>query len=1284
MNKRVIGIFNIFSLIITLFPAKSIVYSQQTGENLFINGGFETGNAEPTVRSLNAIEDFEVTAEESHSGKYSLKISNRKDVSCNWGQSVKVEKGKMYIFSAYAMPAPTASQDEFWSDLYFYEGREALETVAGIAGQMPMKKGEWTKYTRVVKATDNDNVFPSLAMWTLGDYYIDDVYFGEYVPGKLKLDIDENIMIPQYSEKSVLLKASLKNQTGSENLDISNVNLSLNKSSNGVSLSDNVLKITDEAEVGQIEITAETEFEGQVISQIFLINLVKEWNYDYQSDNLFKNGDFETCTISPTKLNRYSAAELELSATEKHGGDYSLKIKNRKDESCGWGQDIEVKKDKVYIFDGFLKVSDSAKSSDFPCGLYFFNEGSFKKVAGVGNTIIQKESGWRWTRVTSVVKALEDAETFLCPVLWKNSSTEVADYYADDLYFSELKICDIKNDEFEHEINIPDIGDIAVQLSGKALNQIETTLGIPDNIVEYRLKGEYSGICIENNVLKISKDALPGSVEITASFNPAFNDLPIFEKDFRIILKKTENQNDYTMYGAWERADGKIRFDARITKNSKETQNVSLIVAAYDEKERLTDVSIMNVDSESVASEGLYGDKCKVFLWERNNADLSMKPAKYDDISENQDTVCVYVSPNGDDQNSGSLSEPLQTVNAAKNKIRELNLTEKGKKLNVILREGEYRERLILGSVDSGKNGNVITYKAYPDERPVFTGAKQIKRTDLKKLTDSERLKRIPEDARDSICYVSLSDYEISDDSKRPWYGRFSYLAENLNKNENISYTPNELFCDDTAMRIARYPNVDNLTVESVLDTGSNGFTDSAATYRPFAIKVDDERIKSWTNAENALMYGHWKYLWANQSVPIASIEDDIITSKYPAAFGVDEECDFYVYNLIEELDSPGEYYIDDGILYIYPSQGNGDFELSTEKQPLISIDSCKNITIDGIRMKNTSSNAIFCSDAENVYIKNCEIYNTADYAIEMSGKNSGIENCYLHDVDGGINISGGDRKTLTSANLYVNNCEIKNFSRLTKTYTPGIYAHGVGLNITNNELHGSEHLAIEWFGNNNTFAYNEIYDVCLNADDAGAIYAGKDPVAFGNEFMYNYIHDIGAKEYTDRNVYGIYMDDGQYGGHIYGNIFENITGDGIHHAGRESVIENNVFINMKKSVFYSYRDGTALVQNLPEYYDSKIWTDTFANAKNIKLYMTKDGWNKGHILKNNVLVNTASMWCNDLRIGTQNVSEYITCEDPGFWDYKNGKYNFKSDSVVFELLPEFKDIPFDEIGKRG
>ena len=90
----------------------------------------------------------------------------------------------------------------------------------------------------------------------------------------------------------------------------------------------------------------------------------------------------------------------------------------------------------------------------------------------------------------------------------------------------------------------------------------------------------------------------------------------------------------------------------------------------------------------------------------------------------------IYVSPQGNDQWSGRQADsagndgPLASVKAAQAKVRELLKTQQGEAIEVQIRGGLYRltETLVFGLEDSGTKDRPVTYKAYADEKPVFSG----------------------------------------------------------------------------------------------------------------------------------------------------------------------------------------------------------------------------------------------------------------------------------------------------------------------------------------------------------------------------------------------------------------------------------------------------------------------------------------------------------------------------------------------------------------------------------
>ena len=92
-----------------------------------------------------------------------------------------------------------------------------------------------------------------------------------------------------------------------------------------------------------------------------------------------------------------------------------------------------------------------------------------------------------------------------------------------------------------------------------------------------------------------------------------------------------------------------------------------------------------------------------------------------------QNSNYIYVSPKGADTNPGSKTQPLKTLTASRDAIRNLRKQNPilcNKEFSVILRGGSYilDETLLLESQDSN-----IVFKAYKKEKPVISGGRLIK-----------------------------------------------------------------------------------------------------------------------------------------------------------------------------------------------------------------------------------------------------------------------------------------------------------------------------------------------------------------------------------------------------------------------------------------------------------------------------------------------------------------------------------------------------------------------------
>ena len=608
---------------------------------------------------------------------------------------------------------------------------------------------------------------------------------------------------------------------------------------------------------------------------------------------------------------------------------------------------------------------------------------------------------------------------------------------------------------------------------------------------------------------------------------------------------------------------------------------------------------------------------------------------------------------------------------------------------------------------DSGK----LVLKAESGAKPVLTAGVNFEMTDAKKVTDEAVLSRLTDqNARAYLYELDLtSKIALSDIPPVGYPGSY-----NLNKwlTNKVSTNTCEVFIGGELMNVARYPNEGYKNITYVLHEGAiprnweddvigdDEYVEEADRdlTDTFKILYDYPNADNWTKADQALMFGYWKYDWATQTVPLASVDTarNVITSGHPSNYGVNAGARYYVFNLLEEIDSSGEYFIDrkTGKMYFYmPDNLNEDAKISVtiKNTYLIDITNASNIEIDSLNITGTRGRGINVTNGKNITVKNCEISNVADMGIGADGTNILIDNCYIHDVNGGIYLGGGTLSDLTPSNNIVSNCIIENFSRISKTYTRAINLSGVGNTATHNEISDGEHMAIGFSGVNNVISYNEVYDVCKEVDDAGAIYVGRTWVDRGNMIINNYIHDLRPSVMSDNTVAGIFLDDHYAGAYIEGNVFANITGDGVRgNGGREHTILNNVFVNCSlrgtymKDVPPTKDFSTQLAILEASNYKNEVWQKEFPELYNI--LNNSYNFSVDHIYKNNLAVNCGEagyIYGEHSTMYAKEISgNYTTDEDPGFKDMANNNYAITAEALASKI-PGFKTIEFEKMGRQ-
>jgi len=541
--------------------------------------------------------------------------------------------------------------------------------------------------------------------------------------------------------------------------------------------------------------------------------------------------------------------------------------------------------------------------------------------------------------------------------------------------------------------------------------------------------------------------------------------------------------------------------------------------------------------------------------------------------------VVFHVSTDGSDSAPGTQKQPFATLERARDALRKLKhkdkLTQGG--ATVFIHGGNYRvtHTFTLMAEDSAEASAPIRYRAIDGEIPIFSGGIRLKR--FQPVSDAATLARLPEDSRDKIVQFDLASHGVTE--LKPL--RLGGFASGLGFKTHPAM---ELFFNGKAMPVSRWPNDSFVRVSDVSLKEGSSFHGHNIT-RTGRIIYKGDRPTLWKDEHDILLYGYWFHDWADSYERVVSIDTEkreITLEKPYCRYGYRQGAPYYAVNLLCEIDTPGEWYLDrtNGMLYFYPPSDPSDavVELSVAKHPLIKLENVSYTTFQGLIWELGAADAVLIHGGSNCLVAGCTIRHCGGNGIVVSGGAShGLLSCDIYSMGrGGAIVSGGDRKTLTHGNHFIENCDIHELSRIDHTYTPAILLGGVGNRISNNLLHDIPSSAIRLGGNDHIAEFNEIHHVVLESDDQGGADMWGNATYRGNIYRYNYWHHVGKPtnpESTSCGQAAIRLDDAISGTNIYGNVFHrspngwNGFGAVQIHGGKDNEIENNVFIDCTAAV---------------------------------------------------------------------------------------------------------------------
>lgn len=550
--------------------------------------------------------------------------------------------------------------------------------------------------------------------------------------------------------------------------------------------------------------------------------------------------------------------------------------------------------------------------------------------------------------------------------------------------------------------------------------------------------------------------------------------------------------------------------------------------------------------------------------------------------------VKFFVSTKGNDRWSGKSAErsgndgPFATVVRAREAVRALRKSRgEPRRIRVVLRGGTYYlgAPLEFGPEDSGLEGAPVIYSAAPGERVVLSGGRRIEGGHMGTVN------------RHSAWIVAVPGVK-----EGQWRFR-------------------ELFVNGTRRPRTRLPRGGEYRIESL--PGYSGDFLRSPTKR-FVFSVGDIEA-AWRNLHDVEVVAITR--WLDNRLPIESVDAQTRTVTFDrsslfALHSGSQPEPYWVENVFEALDTPGQWYLDRslGELYYLPQPGENVSAAEIIAPRLTQImraigkkgEPVHDLRFEGLVFAHTEwqppadyasslqagievPGALLFDYAERCAVIDGGIEHVGNYGIEVGVGCSDIEiarNRILDIGAGGIRIGhffswetdGSGRLTerglarkaampagAHSRKITVDGNEIAHLGRLTPEAAGVFVGDNPECKIVNNHIYdlfysGISLGSVQDFGpaqaSNNIVEYNNIHDIGQGMlSDLGGIYACSTP---GSRIAHNIVHDVSRRDYGG---WGIYLDEGCHDLLIEKNLVFHCQDGGLFaHHNHDIVAENNIF----------------------------------------------------------------------------------------------------------------------------
>ncbi len=670
----------------------------------------------------------------------------------------------------------------------------------------------------------------------------------------------------------------------------------------------------------------------------------------------------------------------------------------------------------------------------------------------------------------------------------------------------------------------------------------------------------------------------------------------------------------------------------------------------------------------------------------------------------------LHVAPNGRDTNAGTPGQPFATPARAQAALRALKAggAPPAGGVTIVLHGGTYElaQPLTLTAPDGGTAEAPVIWRAAAGETVWLSGGRAIRADQWQPVTDPAVVARLDPAARGHVRQLDLRAAGVPRDLPE--------LPDTLRGFTRHDPPLLEVFSGDRRMTCARWPNEGFARFGEIVDFGS-GLRDPKGPKRPGRFRYEGDRPSRWKVDEGVWANGFWARAYLCEIVRFGQIDTQRREIEWaaPLGFGLDTwgANRYYVFNVLEELDAPGEWYLDRQRerLYFWPPAGAAarPVVLSVLDTPLVSVTGAAQVRFERLGFECGRQDALRIQDSRHCRVTGCRFRNTGQNAVVVTGgEDVGVVGCDIHDTGyAGVRLSGGDRRTLTPCGHFADNNHIHHTSVTRRVHAGPISLQGVGLRAAHNLIHHEPHSAIWYQGNDLTMEYNDIYWCHFETSEGGVFYTGYDWTTRGNVIRFNHIHHINdSLEGSPTEVNIVHEDDCSAGTLFYGNLCVR-CGRGVSMCGGpDNIADNNIFVDVNPGVDLSDRglqwwtwtrhaDGTVTAVDrrngsLGNQLLTRLARTPYREAPWTKYPHLADILDREPIgapwycaVTRNIAVGARCL------IKSRGVNdEWVTIKDnwdnegdPGFVDAARGDYRLKPDSPL--LKRGFTPLPLDQIG---